>query len=315
MPFGELPHGYRARPATPGDVESVSSVIAACEAEHGQGIGTTPDVVRHFWSTLDLASHTLVIEAPAGEIVAAADIENQGYVSVSIYGHVHPEHRGLGLGSFIVDWGERWARAHRDLAPQDAEVVTRHLIPVTDEAAQALLTGHGYQRLRATYIMKFDLDAPPPDPVWPSGIRQAPYRPGVDEREIHEALEDTFRDVWGRPRSSFERFLGNRPDRASQSDLWIVARDDRTIAGICLGKLLDGRGWIDNVGVRRPWRRRGLGLALLHVSFAAYYRRGVSDVRLGVDSESLTGAPRLYERAGMRIESSSILFQKELGSS
>jgi GNAT superfamily N-acetyltransferase len=310
-----LPPRYRARPATSDDVEAVAAVIAASEAARGQGIGTTPDVVRHFWSTLDLDSQTLVIEAPTGRIVATADIENQGYVTVSIYGHVHPDCYALGLGSFIVEWGEEWARAHRDLAPPQAEVVTSHLIPSTDEPAQALLIGHGYRRLRATYIMKIDLDAPPPDPVWPAGISQTPYRPDIDEREIHEALEETFLDVWGRPASSFERFLANRPDRRSQADLWIIARDGREIAGISLGKLLDGRGWIDNVGVRRPWRRRGLGLALLHASFSAFYRRGVADVRLSVDSESLTGAPRLYERAGMQVESSSIVFRKELGPS
>jgi ribosomal protein S18 acetylase RimI-like enzyme len=53
--------------------------------------------------------------------------------------------------------------------------------------------------------------------------------------------------------------------------------------------------------VRRPWRRRGIALALLHHAFRELAARGKPRAGLGVDSESLTGATRLYERAGMRV--------------
>ena len=61
-----------------------------------------------------------------------------------------------------------------------------------------------------------------------------------------------------------------------------------------------GLGWVGILGVRSPWRRRGLGDALLRASFAALYERGLRRVGLGVDTENVTGALRLYERAGMR---------------
>jgi mycothiol synthase len=56
------------------------------------------------------------------------------------------------------------------------------------------------------------------------------------------------------------------------------------------------------LGVRRPWRRRGLGLALLRCAFGEFYRRDIRMVALAFDSQSLTGATRLYERAGMQLE-------------
>jgi ribosomal protein S18 acetylase RimI-like enzyme len=312
MQPGQLPSGFRARPAVLDDAGAVATVNAASEAARGQGYGMTTEIVRHFWRTLDLATQTLVIETPTGEIVAAADIENQGYVSVSIHGHVHPDFYGLGLGSFIITWGERWAHDHLTHAPPNARVVTRHLIPSSDERATALFDARGYQRTRVSFHMAIDLEESPPEPDWPAGISQTPYRPDLDEREIHEAVEDTFRDVWGRPASSFERFLRNRPDRREQADLWIVARAGRDIAGISLGKAVDSVGWIDNVGVREAWRRQGVGLALLHASFGAFYRRGIERVRLIVDAESSTAAPRLYERAGMSITGSFIDYQKVL---
>jgi len=60
-------------------------------------------------------------------------------------------------------------------------------------------------------------------------------------------------------------------------------------------------GWVGTLGVRRPWRKRGLGLALLLHSFGEFYRRGFRKAGLGVDASSLTGAVRLYEKAGMHV--------------
>ncbi len=77
-------------------------------------------------------------------------------------------------------------------------------------------------------------------------------------------------------------------------------------------KVLEGQGWVTVVGVRRQWRKRGLGLALLRHAFAEYHRRGVRKVALSVDAESITGAPRLYGRAGMRVRESYVIYLKEL---
>ena len=44
-----------------------------------------------------------------------------------------------------------------------------------------------------------------------------------------------------------------------------------------------------------------VGLAMLHLAFGEFYRRGKAQVTLDVDAESLTGATRLYEKAGMRL--------------
>jgi ribosomal protein S18 acetylase RimI-like enzyme len=59
-------------------------------------------------------------------------------------------------------------------------------------------------------------------------------------------------------------------------------------------------GWVEVLGVGRPWRGRGLGLALLRHAFVEFAARGATRVGLGVDAENTTGAVRLYERAGMQ---------------
>jgi ribosomal protein S18 acetylase RimI-like enzyme len=64
--------------------------------------------------------------------------------------------------------------------------------------------------------------------------------------------------------------------------------------------------------VRRPWRGKGLGLALLRHSFVEFHRLGRKHAALHADAENITGALRLYTNAGMRIERQTDLFEKEL---
>ena len=60
------------------------------------------------------------------------------------------------------------------------------------------------------------------------------------------------------------------------------------------------RSTVRYVAVRKPWRKRGIALALLHAAFGGIYRHGKRGAGLGVDATSYTGADRLYVRAGMR---------------
>ena len=71
-------------------------------------------------------------------------------------------------------------------------------------------------------------------------------------------------------------------------------------------------GWIQELGVRAPWRRRGLGAALLAHAFAAFRTRGQARVDLGVDAEGATRPLQLYERAGMQASVAYGLYSRRL---
>lgn len=85
--------------------------------------------------------------------------------------------------------------------------------------------------------------------------------------------------------------------------MWYLAEKDGEIAGACLNMLSrvedPEMGWVSQLGVRRAYRKQGLGLALLRIAFREFARRGKKRVGLGVDTGSLTGALKLYETAGM----------------
>jgi GNAT superfamily N-acetyltransferase len=44
----------------------------------------------------------VVVTAPDGRVAGYADVLDRSYVSVSVYGYVHPEHRGRGVGTYLV---------------------------------------------------------------------------------------------------------------------------------------------------------------------------------------------------------------------
>ncbi len=290
----------------------MAAVIAACEVAHDHGTQTSAADVRDDWRDLNLDDEATVVEDGGGKIVASCDLINRHFSTIRAYGYVHPEQEGNGLGRFLIGWAEQWAWSHMDRADPDVQVVVRHYVISTNAAARSLFAAFEYEPVRHTFVMGINMDEPPPVPQWPEGITVQAYQPGVDERQIHEAVEDAFRDTWGQTPSSFDRFLAFSQGEGVKSDLWILARGGDEIAGVCLGTLNGEQGWIPTVGVRRAWRRKGLGLAVLQAGFSAYYRRGVTDVRLSVDGKSLTGATRLYERAGMQVRSEFVLYQKVL---
>src|SRR5229473_1962879 len=134
-----------------------------------------------------------------------------------------------------------------------------------------------------------------------------------DERSVFETDEEAFRDHWGHLPMQFdvwEHWTVKRED--FDPALWFLAFDGNQPAGICLCQSEKDSGWVDTLAVRRPWRRKGLGMALLLHSFGEFYRRGVHKVGLNVDSQNLTGATRLYERAGMHVARQYNTYEKEL---
>jgi mycothiol synthase len=307
-----LPEGFSTRAPTREDAEEVAILISACQIADTGETYMSVEEMHDDWHSLDLAEEAVIVTSPDGRTAAYADVFNRSFVIVSIYGYVHPDYRGMGLGSYLVAWGERWTRDRMPQAQVNARVVAQHYINSANEAARRLLENSGYTPVRGIYVMETKLEEAPPLPHWPADISVRTFVPGRDERAVYEAVEDAFRDMWGRPRGTFERFVGMTKAESFDPSLWFLALEGDEIAGVTLCKTLAGEGWVDVVGVRRPWRNRGLGLALLRHAFTEYHRRGTPRVSLSVDAESVTGAPRLYGRAGMRVRESYVIHLKEL---
>jgi mycothiol synthase len=228
----ELPEGYTTRVPTQGDAEVVAALIWACQIADTGASDMSVEEMLDDWHSLDLSEEAVILSAPDGRIAAYADVFNRSFVIVSVYGYVHPDYRGMGLGSYLVAWGERWTRDHMPQAQANARVVVQHYINSANEPARRLLENLGYSPVRGIYVMETTLDDPPPLPRWPADISVRTFVPGRDERAVYEAIEDAFRDLWGRPRNPFERFLRETKKESFDPSLWFSGlgrrRDRRT---------------------------------------------------------------------------------------
>ena len=134
-----------------------------------------------------------------------------------------------------------------------------------------------------------------------------------------QAMREAFRGHWGYVERPFEdefqdwMHLLDTPD--VDPALWFVAVDGNEIAGTSFGYATMAEdpelGWIWGMGVRRPWRRRGLALALLQSCFGALYRCGKRKVGLAMDAQNLS-ATCLYEKAGMHVDRQYMVYEREL---
>ena len=93
----------------------------------------------------------------------------------------------------------------------------------------------------------------------------------------------------------------------------MVREGDEIAAGAINVAGLYGGGWVSVLFTRRPWRRRGVGGAILRDAFVRLWDAGERSVGLGVDAEGETGAFRVYERAGMRPVIGWVMHEQEVG--
>jgi len=251
-----------------------------------------------------------------GRIAGYAAVSQRSYVLVRADVRVHPDFRGRGIGTHLLSLAEQRAREYIPLAPPDVRVVLQVWHHNSNQGARPVIEAAGFVSVRHTRVMRIELSEEPPQSKWPERIVLRPFLPERDARAVFEATDEAFEDHWGHIPGRFEEWYQHRITNRDDFDpmLWFIAWDREQVVGAALcGYYLDC-GVVDTLGVRRPWRKHGLGMALLHHAFGEFYRRGTSIVDLGVDSQNLTGAIRLYERAGMHVLMGYDMYEKELRS-
>jgi mycothiol synthase len=307
-----LPKNFVVRRPTMDDLQAVYSLILANDlVDFGEPDYSEGELLAD-WQDIHLETDAWIVVTPGSKLVGYAGVSHRWHTRMDTEVYVHPEHVGKGIGAYLIRLTEARAREHVPLAPPDSRVVLNNAINGANDAACRLLERKGYAPVRYFHRMAIELEKPPPEPEWPTGITVRPCVPGRDERAIFEVVEEAFQDHWGYMPKTFETWERRRKGETFDPELWLLAVGDGEIAGVVVcNYFLDG-GWVEELAVRRPWRRQGLGMTLLLAAFGEFYRRGRRKITLGVDSENLTGATRLYERAGMRADRRYAVYQKEL---
>jgi mycothiol synthase len=272
-------------------------------ARHGES-DETVDLVREEWALprLDLQRDVWLVEDDRGSLVGYGfcwvEAQPGGIVAEQV---VDPAIRGRGLSEYLLEECEERAAELVAAGGPGVEgqlgVWSHH----TDAARLELFERHGYRHVRTFLRLDRDLGPEVEAPEWPQDISVLTFRAGRDEAALHAAGEEAFRDHFRPAEMDLDEWLEFRFSRDDVDlDLWFLAWDGDEVAGAALVFETPVGGYVDELFVRRPWRGRGLGRALLLQACAELRRRGQPMAYLGVDDANPTGAMHLYESAGFR---------------
>lgn len=306
----ELPKGFTLHAPTWDDAQAVTELIGVCDtADYGEPDMSVEDV-RADWRRdgFQLERDAWLVQAAGGKLAAYGCVWGTGnFARVDPTTCVHPNFREQGLEEFHIAHVEQWTRKHAESR------IIQWIVNSAHRGWTERFEQRGYRTTRHDYVMEIGLHEKAPAPILENGLVMRSFARGRDERAVWACLQEAFRDHRGHSDLEFETWRASFLDHAEwSSELSTVVTQGADVVAAAMVLHSFAGGWIRSLGVRRPWRKQGIGLAMLHRIFGECYARGIKRVGLGVDAESLTGATRLYERAGMHVKNHFVRYEKEI---
>lgn len=299
------------RAATIDDLETIHEIIALQNTDdYGEPLRTLSGL-RELWNSdgFNLETDSLIAFALNGDAVGFAELldKEDRYIYLA-KNHKHPK-----LADQLIAGIENRARAQgNSMKP----LVLYGRATEKNQIVKQAFERNGYVSHISFLIMEITLTDNPPAPQWAKGITVRRFIREQDEDATYRADEEASEDKGYHAPLSFEDWAKRMSLNSElfEPDIWFLACEGNEITGVCLNVIARGSNtcWVDHLGVRRAWRKQGIGKALLLHTFNEMYRRGVTDIKLSVDSRSLTNAPKLYESVGMQIIQQYHIFKKQI---
>lgn len=308
------------------DLPLIVVLLNAAEAVDHAEEGTSLEEQRERAARPDLKpeENVFVAEDDEGRLVAMGvltlkrEVDENGFRS---WFNVHPMYRGRGLEDRLLARLEERARERLDETVTEKVYLSSDGHTVYEERLRAMKRA-GMNPVRTFWVMVRPELADLPLPSFPPGFVVRGYSMGEDDEQALDAHNDSFSEHFGHANNTMDWWnyyvhsIGYRPD------LTVVAveRGSNRIAGFCHVAVVEGecqrlgrmRGWVDILGVRKQYRRKGLGEALMLQAMHNMRAAGMEEVALGCDSENTTGATRLYFRLGYQVHMTFVAYAKYL---
>jgi mycothiol synthase len=243
-----------------------------------------------------------------------------------VFGAVHPDHRGLGVGRRLLQWGFERGTDLLQSSGGDLPKYLRVDASRANASAIRLYERLGLQPIRYFADLRADLSVPTPALRTPTATSTTAFRivswDLTRNEEARHVKNAAFMDHWGStpepPAWWTQRTsgFGARPDWSFLA----VDNDDKIVGHLITHRfenddeLLGAKyAWIDNIGTLAEWRGRGVASQLIGAALAKYRDAGMQFAALGVDSGNPTGAYCLYESLGFRPWRESVTYQRVIG--
>jgi mycothiol synthase len=317
--------GFKTRPATFEDLPEAVEMFNAAERElHGNDIFTLERYEQE-WRIpgFNLQTDTRVVLSPNGDLVGLVEVWDvlNPPVHPWLWARVDPGYQNQGIGSALMDWALIRARAAEARLEPDVRLAPRAGTITSHLQSTTLFKHFGMMPIRYGWKMRIEMASPPLSPRWPPAVSVRTFNYPDDTEAVFRAQDEAFQDHWGYVDGNYDEDFAQWKYsffkiHAFDPELWFLAEDGDEIAGlaICYPHADEDpeMGWVEILCVRKPWRHQGLGLALLHHTFNVYYQRGLRRVGLGVDAQNLSGATRLYKKAGMKVYREHVTYEFEI---
>lgn len=339
------------RAATVDDAQLVTDFNNAIAEAGDFPFRETVDEVRDELSAawVDLSTQSMLgfdaegrLRAAGFATTAPGDVRT---VRAFVFGGVHPERRGEGIGRELLAW--QVARARQLLAASGKELPARIAAYAedTDAVRHRLLERAGFAARRFFADLKRPLGAgapPIPEVELAGSLRLAPFSPELDDA-TRLAHNDAFRDHWGSEPQTLEQWQSGRSEFAPEwshvvvddaPDVDALLADERTDAStaealragepLVVAYAYNSRyeadfpvrgysfGYTGLLGTRRAYRGRKAAIAALAASMRSFEDAGMEAAVLDVDTENPSGAHGLYASLGYVKEHGSRMYSIEL---
>lgn len=307
------------------DYPAMLAVIEGCKETDGmERSDTLEDIARAYRHLTNSDPHRDMLFVQAnGDVIGYTRVwwweELDGTRLHGQLAFLLPEWRGKGIRRTMLHHNERRIREVAQAEPGPGDHLFDAGASDTEPDWRALLASEGYEAVRYfNEMVRPDLENIPDRPL-PEGLEVRPVPP-EHYPTVWAAQEEAFRDHWGSPRLEDEWYKEWLDSKTFMPHLWQVAWDGDEVAGMVLNQIDEKqnaeygrkRGWTEDISVRRPYRRRGLASALIARSLSLLKEQGMTEAALGVDTQNLSGALRLYEGLGFRAVKRYTNFRKPL---
>jgi ribosomal protein S18 acetylase RimI-like enzyme len=241
------------------------------------------------------------------------------------WGKVHPGFRRRGLGAAVVEWalgaGPRITERRFPGKPCRLQAGVDERLA----GGRALFEACGFTANRYEFLMELDLAGREARARVPDGFTLSTYDPAQSEefRETHNlAFVPDHPGSTVQTVESWPHVIGTGT-ASFVPELSFGLRDAETgtLAGYLFSRYYEagtratGRRdlYINYIGTRREYRKRGVASALINAAADGAAARGFDSASLGVYADNPNGALGVYQRAGFTVRHRVDIFARDTG--
>ncbi len=296
------------------DLVGIVDVFNQCKEADCIDATVTVEELEKRWPRIpncDLSQDVLIVESEEKTVGYGRHSwvrEPSGLTRYWFVTQIVPEMRNLGIREAMISYLQERIIEQSKAHPDGEKVFETELLE-TEKHARNIHESLGYKIVRyGAEMIRSDLENIPNIEL----PEEVELRPVIPEhyRQIINTHIDAFKDSWGYFEMDRDKAIdGFISSKVFQPHLWQIAWHGDDVVGQVKPFIVKEeneeynrkRGYVEFISTAKPWRGKGLASALIAKALHRIKEEGMTEAALGVDTENIHGAMKLYEKMGFII--------------